>query len=253
MCDVPVDLCRLSQLHGLYAVFDVTNALQEQLGEDDPDANCKLLVTTTTGNPIKDMVTTRGKVFAGALPKETHCSCRNKRNNRGIILPPKKCVYAEYCSKKNIGSLPDAKNLRYHMEVICHCRYFSINQAFTCDLKKGFSCVIHKELRRIETLRVEFCKNRLWYLKSDNEDDSDDFDFTPKPIQTRSITFTVEPGLCRTAHSQRTAATLDQILAKLKGWREKKRCKKNLKMCDFPLCREDLKCDRTEPCYSRTS
>ena len=191
--------------------------------------------------------------FAGALPKETHCSCRNKRNNRGIILPPKKCVYAEYCSKKNIGSLPDAKNLRYHMEVICHCRYFSINQAFTCDLKKGFSCVIHKELRRIETLRVEFCKNRLWYLKSDNEDDSDDFDFTPKPIQTRSITFTVEPGLCRTAHSQRTAETLDQILAKLKGWREKKRCKKNLKMCDFPLCREDLKCDRTEPCYSRTS
>ena len=125
-------LCRLSQLHGLYTVFDVTNAHQQQLGEDDPDA--KLLVTTTTGNPIKDMVTTRGKVFAGALPKETHCSCRNKRNNRGIILPPKKCVYAEYCSKKNIGSLPDAKNLRYHMEVICHCRYFSINQAFTCDL-----------------------------------------------------------------------------------------------------------------------
>ena len=82
--------------------YQVTNALQEQLGEDDPDA--KLLVTTTTGNPIKDMVTTRGKVFAGALPKETHCSCRNKRNNRGIILPLKKCVYAEYCSKKNIGS-----------------------------------------------------------------------------------------------------------------------------------------------------
>ena len=100
MC--PWILCRLSQLHGLYTVFDVTNALQEQLGEDDPDA--KLLVTTTTGNPIKDMVTTRGKVFAGALPKETHCSCTNKRNYRGIILPPKKCVYAEYCSKKNIGS-----------------------------------------------------------------------------------------------------------------------------------------------------
>ena len=97
-------LCRLSQLHGLYTMFDVTNALQEQLGEDDPDANCKLLVTTTTGNPIKDMVTTRGKVFAGALPKETHCSCTNKRNYRGIILPPNKCVYAEYCSKKNIGS-----------------------------------------------------------------------------------------------------------------------------------------------------
>ena len=127
-----MDLCCLSQLHGLYTVFDVTNAHQQQLGEDDPDA--KLLVTTTTGNPIKDMVTTRGKVFPGALPKETHCSCKNKRNNRGIILPPKKCVYAEYCSKKNIGSLPDAKNLRYHMEIICHCRYFSINQAFTCDL-----------------------------------------------------------------------------------------------------------------------
>ena len=68
-----MDLCRLSQLHGLYAVFDVTNALQEQLEEDDPDA--KLLVITTTGNPIKDMVSTRGKVFAGALQEP----CRKRR------------------------------------------------------------------------------------------------------------------------------------------------------------------------------
>ena len=54
-------------------------------------------------------------------------------------------------------------------------------------------------------------------LKSDNKDDNGDFYVTPKPIHTRSTTSTVEPGPSRTAHSQRTAETLDQILAKLKG------------------------------------
>ena len=54
-------------------------------------------------------------------------------------------------------------------------------------------------------------------LKSGNEDDYNDFDFKPKPIHTGSTTSTVKVGSSQTAHNQRTAETLDQILAKLKG------------------------------------
>ena len=58
MWNIPIDLSRLSQLHGAYSVFDITRAVQSQLGEADPDA--KVIVTDIKGNPIKDMVTTRG-------------------------------------------------------------------------------------------------------------------------------------------------------------------------------------------------
>ena len=54
-----ISLELVAQLHGLCTVFHIANALQAQLGEDDPDP--KLLVTDIKGNPIKDMVTTRGK------------------------------------------------------------------------------------------------------------------------------------------------------------------------------------------------
>ena len=43
MWDIPIDLSRLSQLHGAYSVFDITRALQSQLGEANPDA--KVIVT----------------------------------------------------------------------------------------------------------------------------------------------------------------------------------------------------------------
>ena len=56
--DIPIDLSRLQQLHGLYSVFDITRAVEQQLGETDSDA--KVVVTDIKGNPIKDMVTTRG-------------------------------------------------------------------------------------------------------------------------------------------------------------------------------------------------
>lgn len=59
MWDIPIDLSRLAQLHGMYSVFDISRALQNQLGEAEPDA--KAVVTDIKGNPIKDMVTTRGQ------------------------------------------------------------------------------------------------------------------------------------------------------------------------------------------------
>ena len=58
MWNIPIDLSRLSQLHDAYSVFDITRALQSQLGEANPDA--KIIVTDIKGNPINDMVTTRG-------------------------------------------------------------------------------------------------------------------------------------------------------------------------------------------------
>ena len=58
MWDIPIDLTRLAELYGMFSVFDITRELENQLGEGDPDA--KVVVTDMKGNPVKDMVTTRG-------------------------------------------------------------------------------------------------------------------------------------------------------------------------------------------------
>ena len=66
-------------------------------------------------------------------------------------------------------------------------------------------------------------------LHSDDEDDYDDVDFTPKAIHTRSTTSTVQPGPSRTAYTQRTDEKLDHILAKSKA--EEKRKSKEIFKC----------------------
>lgn len=58
MWGIPIDLTRLAELYGMFSAFDITQELENQLGEADPDA--KVVVTDIKGNPVKDMVTTRG-------------------------------------------------------------------------------------------------------------------------------------------------------------------------------------------------
>ena len=59
MWEIPIDLTQLQEIHGLYTVVHVVAEIERQLSEED----AKLVITDIKGNPIRDMPTTRGKMF----------------------------------------------------------------------------------------------------------------------------------------------------------------------------------------------
>ena len=57
MWDIPIELSQLQHNFGLYTVQHVVAEVEHQLAEE----NARLVITDIKGNPIRDMVTTRGK------------------------------------------------------------------------------------------------------------------------------------------------------------------------------------------------
>ena len=59
MWEIPIDLTQLQEIHGLNTVVHIVAEIERQLSEED----AKLVITDIKGNPIRDMPTTRGKMF----------------------------------------------------------------------------------------------------------------------------------------------------------------------------------------------